>query len=95
MSYQTHPTELRDDTGNIIPMDHRYLHLEEARGKAQRLSPMQLAVELETMGDAIEANIILTRKWHQAIVEEAAERLRGVDGCLRGEAYPGLRSNAL
>ena len=95
MTYQTHPSELRDNSGNIIPMDHRYLHLAEARGKAQRLSPEQLAVELETMGDAIEANVILTRKWHQAIVEEAAQRLRGVDGSLRGEAYPGNRSDAL
>jgi hypothetical protein len=86
MTFQTHPAERRDDSGNIIPMDHRYLHLAEARGKAHRLSPEQLAVELDTMGDAIEANIILTRKWHQALVEEAAQRLRGVDGSLRGQA---------
>jgi hypothetical protein len=78
------PAEQRDDDGNIVPFNHLWVHLADARGMAHRLTALQLAAELDAV--AARQRQVTSRYWDQAVIEEAAQRLRGVDGSLRGQA---------
>ena len=61
------------------PLNHLWIHLAEARAKARKLSARQLSIELAAVGQR-QATLVGGRRWDQAVCEEAARRLRGIDG---------------
>jgi hypothetical protein len=83
MTFQTHPSELRDDDGNIIPMNLKHLSISDARSKAHRLSAEQFAVECEEAADYYNRGHVTSRVWHRALLEESALRARAMDGTRR------------
>lgn len=80
MTFQTHPREQRDANDNIIPFDYKHIHLVEARSKACKLTPIQLAAELRVLAHLQAQGTVTTRTWHIAIAEEAATRFEAVNG---------------